>query len=212
MKTKPTPTDDSGAVYPGAGAPTDAGSGATITSDLLRSKMQIPPQFQNAYASFVTAARKVMYSPQMIAQIKAQLQGAGTLAQKIGQGVVALVSMLISKSGNAIPPQIVVPATLELIGHAAELLRTAGVKVTDQDVSGAMEVAIQIIFERAGVDPQKLMTILAGHGGPGGQTAPGAGGAPPAAMPPGPQGAPGAGAAPAPGGAPQPPAQPGMPQ
>jgi hypothetical protein len=131
-----------------------------VTPQALRAKMQIPPQLQGQYQSVVAAGRKIMYSPQMGGQIQQLLQGPGTMGDKLGQGVLALIAILLDKTNRGIPPQLIIPAAIELVAEAGDFLSHAGVKVTDQDKAQGVSAVIQQILQKSGVSMDQLPALL----------------------------------------------------
>lgn len=139
-----------------------------LNVEMIRSKMQVPPNLQSAYDRVITAGKKIMYSQQMAPQITELLKGQGTPGQKIGQGIVALMAIMIGQSNHTMPPQLVIPAATELVVVFADFLRESGLKVEDKDIGEGMATMISTIMERAGITPDKLQGILQQGGGGGG--------------------------------------------
>jgi len=137
-----------------------AGDG-DITADMVRSKMAIPPQLRNAYDRVVAAGKKVLYSEQMAPEIQQMLQGPGNMGEKLGRGIAALMALLVSQANSTMPPQVIIPAAIELVADAGDMLKQAGAKVTPQDTAEGMAVLVQTILEHAGVDPSQLPQLLA---------------------------------------------------
>lgn len=165
-----------------------------LTSQAMRAKMKIPPAMQGPYARVVMAGQKIMFSQQMVPQIQQLMQGQGTLGQKIGNGVTALLAMLIDQSNHTMPPSLLIPAGIELCTDFADLLRGSGMQVQDADTSTGIETMVESVMQRLGVTPQKLATALQNKGTPAAATAaPQPGTPPPAAAAPQP-GAPAAAA------------------
>jgi hypothetical protein len=133
-----------------------------ITSQSVRSKMKLPPPMQGPYARIVMAGQKIMFSQQMTPQITALMKGQGTLGQKIGNGVTALLAILIDQSNHTLPPQLLIPAGVELCTDFADLLRGSGVQVADNDTSEGIETMVAAVMQKLGVTPQKLLAAKSG--------------------------------------------------
>lgn len=147
-------------------APAQPGQGGQdISADSVRSQMQIPPELQSAYERVVTAGKKILYSEQMAPDIQQMLQGPGDMGQKLGHGITALMALLVSKANGTMPPQIIIPAAIELLADAADMLKKAGSKITPQDTAEGMAVLVQTILENAGVSPEDLPQLVAQQGG-----------------------------------------------
>ena len=138
-------------------------SGA-VTPDSVRAKMNIPSDMQKGYEAIVLAARKIMYSDQMKPQMMELLKGPGSMGEKIGKGVVALMAILWDQTNGTIPPQLVIPAATELVAEAADFLRKAGMKVSGDDVAEGMATMVEEILGRAGVSPEQIPQLLQQQG------------------------------------------------
>lgn len=153
---------------PAGGAP----AGGKITPQSVRSQMKLSPELQAPYERVVAAGRKILYSEQMTPQIQELLRGPGDMGEKIGKGVVALMAIMIAKSNNTMPPQVIIPAATELVAEAGDFLRGAGAKVTDGDIAEGMAVMVQEILARSGITPDKIPALLQQGGAPAQAAAP----------------------------------------
>lgn len=132
-------------------------AGATaLTPEFIRSKMQLPPQLQQAYERVVMAGKKIMYSEQMQPHMKELLKGKGSIGDKLGDGVVMLMGLLYAQSNHTLPPGVVIPAATELVVEAADFLRKAGMKVTDHDIAEGIAAMIAQVMQRAKISPDQL--------------------------------------------------------
>lgn len=155
-----------------------------ITPQSVRAGVKLPPEKMAMYEKVVAAGRKILYSPQMDEQIQKLLEGPGDLAQKLGEGVVLLLAILLSKSNGSIPGDLLIPAGIELVADAGDMLRKAGQKVTDKDVSRGTAVMIQDLMKRAGVSMDQLSQAAQSQAGAPPVSPDGA----PTQVPPAPQG------------------------
>lgn len=176
---------------PGAGAPAaPTGPGKlTFTPQSLEAKMHLNPSQQQQLQRIVTAGMKVMFSPQTRAMMQKIVQTPGNVAQKVATSVAGLLGILMKESGNAMPKQLLIPAGVLLIAHAAEFLDRAQMVMTDQDVGTAIQQMTTIVLAQFKMDinkvaamgasgqvPKRGPTGLMGGGGgspPGGQLPPG---------------------------------------
>ena len=172
-------------------APAPGASGSQITPDSVRASMKLPPNLEAPYERVITAGKKIMYSPVMDDQITQLLKAPGTVGHKLGTGATALVALMIQQSNHTMPGQLIIPAATELLVWFAQYLRSAGLKVSDNDIAEGMSEMVAQIMQAAGLSPDKLQAALAAQkNGPApNPAAAGAtpGGPPPAA--PGPAGA-----------------------
>lgn len=144
-----------------------------ITPEGLRGQMQVPPEKMQTYQAVVAAAKKIMYSPQMDDQVRELMAGEGDMGTKLGTGVMGLMALVMDKAGGAIPPDLVIPAGLELVAEAGKFMKDAGAKVDKNDIAEGMAVFVEQILQRAGVSLDQLPQMLGQQGG-----APEAGAAP----------------------------------
>lgn len=110
----------------------------------------------------VLAGKKVMFSKESHHLFLDQLDGPGTIAQKLGQGVAGLMGLLWQESKRSLPPQLLIPAGMVLVSVAADFLKKGGMDVTDQDIAGGIEALVTALLQAGGVDPDKLADIGAG--------------------------------------------------
>jgi hypothetical protein len=152
-KAKPTT-----APKPGA-APADGGS---LTPEALQAKMHLTPQQSAQLDRIVTAGKKVMFSKDTHHLMLEQLDGPGTIGQKIGNGVAGLVALLWQESQRSIPPMLLIPAGVVLCAVVAQFLKQAGQGITDQDIGNAIETMTNMLLSASGTDPDKLANAGAG--------------------------------------------------
>ena len=136
----------------------DAKSG--ITPQAVRSQMNIPADKAQAYDRIVAAGKKILYSEQMQPQIDELIKTPGDMGEKIGQGVVGLMALLLDKSNGTLPPQLIIPAATELVAEVGDFLKQSGMKVSDADISEGMASMVQLLMETAGVSPEQLPELL----------------------------------------------------
>jgi hypothetical protein len=142
-------------------------AGGGISAKALRSQMSLPPELQEPYARVVAAGKKILYSEQMAPQIVELLRGEGDMGQKLGQGVSALMGILVEKSNGTMPPQILIPAGIELVAEAGAMLKESGAPVTDADIAEGVAVLVETVLGQAGVTMDQLPQLLRGGGQPG---------------------------------------------
>lgn len=147
--------------------------GRQMNAAAARKSMPIPPEKQDVYGKIVAAGKKVLYSPQMDSEIQQLLAGPGDMGEKLGQGVFALVSLLLAKSNGTLPADLIVPAGCELVVDAADLMNETGQKTTDKDIAKGASVYVRMVMQKVGIDENQLAQM-----GGGQAPAPDAGGAP----------------------------------
>lgn len=129
-----------------------------VSPEQVRKDMNLPPELQKAYERVVVAGMKMMFSKETNKYMLKQLEGPGSMAEKLGGGVAELMLALFMQSNKTMPPQVIIPAGTELLVQAADFINQAGLaEVTNRDVGDGVQIMMSIIFKQFGVDPTKLM-------------------------------------------------------
>jgi hypothetical protein len=149
---------------------TESGEESTgkLTPQSVREKLELPPELKEAYERVVLAGMKVMFDPQTHEMALKAIQGEGPVEQRLAQGIAGLMGTLIDQSNQTMPPQVVIPAGIELLVAAGDYLRESGADpITDEQIGEAMAQFVQIVLEQAGADPTELQAMLQGGMGEG---------------------------------------------
>ena len=148
----------------------------------------IPPELKDTVDRIVAAGMKVAYSPEMAQERQQFIQGEGPVAQRMSENVTGLLLTLDQKAQGGLPPGALLPAGLELMSDAAEMLAKAGEPVTQEDYNDGARMLFVSLGQKMGGTPDQIMKAASDAAG----GAPDAGGQPPqGAAPAGmPQGAP----------------------
>lgn len=106
----------------------------------------IPEGQEDAVARVVAAGLKISYHPSMRQQLLESVQGDAPIPVKLGDNVAGLMLLMQKRAkGGGIPPAVMLPAAMELLGEAAEMLSAAGETVTREDFNdGAIRMIGQI--------------------------------------------------------------------
>lgn len=140
---------------PGAPAPGAGPSTLKITPQSVEQGLHLQPPQVPQLKRIVVAGMKVMFSQQSHGLMVKQLQGPGPIAQKLATGIAGLMGLLMKESQNSIPPQLIIPAAMVLLAHAAEYAAHT-TPVTDQDVGQAMTLMVHMVLKASGLDPAKV--------------------------------------------------------
>lgn len=122
----------------------------------IRSRLNIPANLKNAYDRIILAGMKVMFDPKTHDLMLKSLNGPGPIDQKLGKGVADLMGILFEQSNKTMPPQLIIPAGIELLAHAVDFLRKSGQDVTDEQFGSAVQLMMQTLLSGAGVNMDKL--------------------------------------------------------
>lgn len=140
----------------GKAAPASAGK---TSPEAIRAGLHLTGNQGAQLDKIVLAGRKVMFSKESHHLFLEQLDGPGTIGQKLGQGVAGLMALLWQESKRSLPPQLLIPAGMVLVAVAADFLKRGGMDVSDQDVAGGIEALVTALLQAGGVDPDKMAAI-----------------------------------------------------
>lgn len=135
--------------------------GDELTPEAVKNGIQIPPDMQEAYDRVVVAGMKLMFSKETHRIMLKEMQKQGPLSQRLGRGVAGLMLIMVKESNNTMPPQIIIPAGVELLMQAVDFMKkTDMANPTNEEIGQAMQIMITTILEKFGVDPAKFEQML----------------------------------------------------
>ena len=135
--------------------------GEDLDTQAIKDNIKMPPELQEAYERVVIAGMKVMFSKESHKLMLDELQKEGPMGQKLGTGIAGLMLLLVKESNGTLPPEVIIPAGINLLTRAADFIRKSKIeKITNGDIGEAMEVFISTILEKFGVDPAKMADML----------------------------------------------------
>lgn len=135
--------------------------GDDLDTETIKNNIQMPPELQEAYDRVVIAGMKVMFSKESHKLMLDELQKKGPIGQKLGMGIAGLMLVLFKESNETIPPQVIIPAGVNLLSRAADFIRKSGIdNITNADVGDAMEIMISTILQKFGVSPEQMEQML----------------------------------------------------
>jgi hypothetical protein len=116
---------------------------------------------QEAYDRVVVAGMKIMFSKETHGVMLKEMQKEGPVAQRLGQGVAGLMLVMVKESNETMPPQIIIPAGVELLMQAVDFMKKTDMAYpTNEEIGQAMQIMITTILEKFGVDPAKFEQML----------------------------------------------------
>ena len=135
--------------------------GEDLDTEAIKENIKMPPELQEAYERVVIAGMKVMFSKESHKLMLDELQKEGPVGQKLGMGIAGLMLLLVKESNNTIPPEVIIPAGVNLLSRAADFIRKSEIeKITNADNGDAMEVMISTILQKFGVEPEQMAEML----------------------------------------------------
>lgn len=196
-------------------APSEGGD--TFTKPDL-SAVPLTPEQKDQADRIVAAGMKMMLSPQMRDDLKKAMASPEPTPKVLSENVVGLMLTMDSKAGKSgLPQEAIMPAAVELLGEAGQLMVDGGRPVSQEDFKTAIQMTFVLISKKMGMDDAQIMDTankalpadqqVAGGAPPDGPAADASAAAPPAGGPPvaaAPAGVPPAATAGAPGAPPIP--------
>lgn len=132
-----------------------------ITLKSVKSQMKLPPEMQKAYTVVIKNGLKMLTDESMTEFVVEQLQG-DNVPEKLGDGVAYMMVMLFKQSNGTIPPQLLIPAGIELLMHAVDVIQRTGDTITDQEIAEAMGNFMESMFLAVKGDKEALQTADSG--------------------------------------------------
>lgn len=183
-----------------AAAPTEGGGESFTKPDL--SGIPLTPEQRDSVDRIVAAGLKMMLSPAMRDDLKKAMNSPEPTAKVLAENVVGLMLTMDQKAGKSgLPPEAIMPAAVELLGEAGDLMVQGGRPVSQEDFRTAIQMAFVLISKKMGMNDSQIMDTankalppseqVAGGAPPNGPAADAVAaagaapqGAPPAGMPP----------------------------
>ena len=129
--------------------------------------IKVPPKFQDIYNKVVLKGNAIMFSPDSHQLMLDELDKPGPMAQKLSQGVVALVYILFEKSNKTLPPQILEAVAYTLLLSAFDFLQQSGDPEATRAVLGEATHKVSVgIHNALGVSEDKFAEAMAAQGKP----------------------------------------------
>lgn len=156
--------NDNAAQQPAAQQPPDdntgdkPAAGGKISADQIRGKIQVPQELQGAYQRVVVAGGKFMFDERTHElALKQFKESKGDIGNRLGVAIAGLLVMLWQQSNKTIPPQVILPAAMDLLGQAAQFVQDSKMEpITSKDVAKATSIMIALLTKAFGGDPSKF--------------------------------------------------------
>lgn len=135
--------------------------GDDLTPEAVKNGIKIPPELQEAYDRVVVAGMKIMFSKETHRIMLKEMQKEGPVAQRLGTGIAGLMLIMVKESNDTMPPQIIIPAGIELMMQAVDFMKKTGMaNPTNEEIGQGMQIMITTILEKFGVDPARFEQML----------------------------------------------------
>ncbi len=119
-----------------------------------------PPDQKDAVERVVAAGMKLMYSPAMREELKAEIARDVPVPQKLAEAVTGLLLTLDKQSQGGIPVGALFPAGLELLSESAQVLTAAGQPVGQADYNTAAQMMFVQMGRKMGASDEQMMGTL----------------------------------------------------
>lgn len=137
-------------------APAKASAKSGLPSpDSVAGKMSMPGHMKKPFDAVVAAGLKIMFDQKTNKLMLAELQKDGPMAKKLGEGIAGLIGLLFQQSNRSIAPQLLIPAGMVLMAHAADFLGKVGQTVEPTEYGEATDVMIRALMKAFSMDPDR---------------------------------------------------------
>ncbi len=125
----------------------------------------LPPDLQQPFERVVLAGQKLMYSEQMQPEIQKMLSDPKPIEQKLPEGIRGVMGALSQQAKN-MPPQVIIPAGIELLHDAADFLQQSGAaQITPEQMTDATQYLVVLLAKGAGASDEQIMGMFGGKAG-----------------------------------------------
>ena len=126
---------------------------------------KVKPQHQESFKRVVMLGLRAMHSKQSHDYMVSVIQQSGGSPEKIAEGVIRLLGLMINKSKNTMLGPEVAPVLFSaaqiLLCEALDFMEQAGqIKVTNETVAESTKALSSYYLQLLGVSPQKLQGML----------------------------------------------------
>ena len=130
-----------------------------ITPESITAQMHLSAKQKPQLERIVAAGMKVMFDPKTHDMMLEQIDAEGPIDQKLGQSIAGLLGLLMKESNNSLPPDMLIPAGIVLLVHAADFLEKSGEPVSDEEVAAGISVLVRSLLKQFGMDPDKVAEV-----------------------------------------------------
>lgn len=133
-----------------------------ITAAGVRAQMKLPKGMEGAYDKIVKAGIQLMFSPKTREQTMQFMEDSGTDPKAMGKGVSSVMALLFKESNQTLPPNLIIPAGIELLVHAAEVAKAGGLDISKEQMAEGMGEMVQQILVLFGATPEQMQKMMSG--------------------------------------------------
>jgi hypothetical protein len=133
-----------------------------MTPEGVRKGMKLPEGMEAAYDKIIKAGLRVMFDPSTREETASFIEESGGDPAKLAEGVTAVVVALFEQSNQTMPPNLIIPAGIELSVHAAEVAANSGMELPKEAVAEMMAEVVQQILVKFGATPEQMQKMMSG--------------------------------------------------
>lgn len=133
-----------------------------LTAEQVSAQIKMPAELQEAYERVVLAGMKMLFSKETNkAAIGIMQNQEGELPERLGKSIAGLLAELYRKSNQSMPPQVIIPAGVELLMQAADFIRKSKIEpINNKMVGDAMDVMVTTVLQMFKLDPGKIVQFV----------------------------------------------------
>lgn len=121
----------------------------------------VPPPLRDAFERIVLAGMKMLYAKDMQDEVEAELGKSGPIEQRIAVGVMGLMGLILQQAKNP-PPEVIIPAGIELVYEAADYATEAGIaEVSEEQKKDAAILFAVLMLKQAGASDDQIKSLAA---------------------------------------------------
>lgn len=130
-----------------------------LSVEQVSQQIKMPPQLQEAYERVVLAGMKLLFDKNTNQLAIKQYQSIeGGVADRLGKSIAGLLATLFRQSNQTMPPQVIIPAGVELLMQAADFIRKTKLEpINNKDIGDAMDVMVTSVLQMFKLDPGKIV-------------------------------------------------------
>ena len=130
-----------------------------LSVEKVTEQIKMPPELQEAYQRVVLAGMKMLFDKNTNKLAVKQLQSMeGSLPERLGKSIAGLLAELFRQSNKTMPPQVIIPAGVELLMQAADFIRKSKLEpINNKDIGDAMDVMVTSVLQMFKLDPGKIV-------------------------------------------------------
>ena len=135
--------------------------GDELTPEVIKQNIKLPANLQEAYDRVVLAGKKIIFNKDTNKLVLDSIKGEGSLGVRLGKGISTLMLLLYRESQQTMPPSLIVPAGVCLLGEAADFIRQGKIEpINNNIIAEAIQVFIEATIQNFGGDTNRMYSLF----------------------------------------------------